>query len=93
MGSMGEFEGNNATQSATCCTMCKRGSVRIGHERFENGDSVLGRHPGRGYTGSRRSPTLQTRCYRDTPLVASYGGRILTSRPQGVNGIYVLLTA
>ena len=33
--------------------------VGIGHERFENGGRVLGRHPGdRGYTGGRRSPTL-----------------------------------
>ena len=30
---------------ATCCTMCKRGRVGIGHERFENSGSVLGRHP------------------------------------------------
>ena len=36
---------NGATQSATCCTMCKRGWVQIGHERFENGGSVLGRYP------------------------------------------------
>ena len=27
------------------------------HERFENGGSVFGRHPRRGYTGDRRSPT------------------------------------
>ena len=45
--------GNGATQSATCCTMCKSGGVGIGHERFENVGSVLGRHPGRGYTGGR----------------------------------------
>ena len=44
--------------TATCCTMCKRGLVGIGHERFENSGSVLGRHPGIGYTGGRRSPTL-----------------------------------
>ena len=36
--------GIGATQSATCE---KRLS---GHERFENGGSVLGLHPGRGYT-------------------------------------------
>jgi len=30
---------NGATQSATCCTICKEGWVGIGHERFEN--SVL----------------------------------------------------
>ena len=29
-----------------------------GHERFENGGRILGRHPGRGYTGGRRNPTL-----------------------------------
>ena len=23
----------------------------VGHKKFENGGSVLGRHPGRGYTG------------------------------------------
>ena len=49
---------NSATQSAMCCTMCKRCWAGIGHERFENDGSVLGRHPGRGYTGGRRSPTL-----------------------------------
>ena len=43
---------NGATQLATCCTMCKSGLVGIGQERFENGGSVLGRHPGKGYTGS-----------------------------------------
>ena len=30
----------------------------IWQERFENVGSVLGRHPGRGYTGSQRRPTL-----------------------------------
>jgi len=50
--------GNSAPQSAACCTMCKRVSVGIGHERFEKGGSILGRNPGRGYTGWRRSPTL-----------------------------------
>ena len=29
--------GDGASQSAICCTMCKRGLVEIGHERFENG--------------------------------------------------------
>ena len=38
--------------------MCKRGCVWIRHEGFENDDSVLGRHPGRGYTGGRRSPAV-----------------------------------
>ena len=28
------LRGNGATQSATCCTMCKSVSVGIGHERF-----------------------------------------------------------
>ena len=61
--------GNGATQSATCCTMCKglQTSVGIGHVRFENSGSDLNRHPGlfsldcrqcRGYTGGRRSPKL-----------------------------------
>ena len=55
--------GNGATQSATCCTMCKRSWVGIGHERFENSGSVLSRHPGlfsldyKGYTGGRCNPT------------------------------------
>ena len=66
-GSMEEYEGrmrgmlttgNGVTQSEASCTMYKRGWVEIGHERFENGGSILGRHPGRGYTGCRRSPTL-----------------------------------
>ena len=72
-GSIEEFEGrrkkrmlttgNGATQSVTCCTMCKTGWVVNGHERFENGGNVLGRHPVlfslecRGYIGGRRSPT------------------------------------
>ena len=30
------LRGNDATQSATCCTMCKKGWVGIRHERFEN---------------------------------------------------------
>ena len=34
---------NGATQSATCCTMCKRGQMGIEHEIYENGCSVLGR--------------------------------------------------
>ena len=38
------LRGNGATQSATCCTKCKKGWVGIGHERFENSDSILGRH-------------------------------------------------
>ena len=29
-----------ATQSATCCTTCKKGSVGIGHKRFENVGNV-----------------------------------------------------
>ena len=49
---------NGATQSATCCTMCISGWVGIGRERFGNVGSVWGRHPGRGYTGDRCSPTL-----------------------------------
>ena len=28
------------------------------YERFENVGTVLGRHPGRRYTGGQRSPTL-----------------------------------
>ena len=52
-----------------------------------NGGSFLVRHPGRGYTGGRRSATLQTRCHQDTLLVASSdtqgnGGRILI-KPTG----------
>ena len=53
-----DYEVNGATQLSTCCTMCKRGLVRTGQERFENGGSVLGRHPGRGCTGARRCITL-----------------------------------
>ena len=85
------LRGNGATQWASCSTMSKRGWVGIGHERFENSGSVLGQHPGRGYTGSRRSLTLQTRCHRHTLLVASYnsnntqgnGGRILYPAHKG----------
>ena len=33
----------------------------IGHERFEDGGNVLNWHLGRGYTGGRRSPTLERR--------------------------------
>ena len=44
----------------------------IGHEWFENGGSVLGRHPGRVYTVGQHSSKLQTRCHRNTLLVASY---------------------
>ena len=57
------LRGNGATQSETCYTICKRGWVVIGHERFENSGSVLGRHLGfcsldyRGYRGGRRSFT------------------------------------
>ena len=32
--------GNGAILSATCCIMGNRGSVGIGHERFENSDSI-----------------------------------------------------
>ena len=32
---------NGATQSATCCTVCKRSRVGIEHGRFENVGSVL----------------------------------------------------
>ena len=46
-------EGNGATQSATCCSMQKRGWVGIERERFGDGGSVLGQHLDRGYTGSR----------------------------------------
>ena len=49
---------NDATLSATCCTICKMGWLGIGHERFDNVGSVLGRYPGRGYTEGRRSSTL-----------------------------------
>ena len=38
-------QSHGATQSETCCTMCKRGWVGIGHARFENSSSVLGRNP------------------------------------------------
>ena len=42
-GSIDEFEGrrgnvdcgNGETQSATCCNLCIRGRVGIGHERFQ----------------------------------------------------------
>jgi len=40
------LRGNGATQSAICCTMCESGWVGIGHERFGNVGSVLGRHSG-----------------------------------------------
>ena len=58
------------------------------HERFENVGSVYGRHPGRGYTGGRRSPTLKMRCHGDTLLVALYDtqgncGRILLPAHRG----------
>ena len=36
----------------------KRGSVGIGHERFETIGNIFVRHPRRGYTGGRRGPTL-----------------------------------
>ena len=54
--------GKWCNQSATSCTMCKRVWVGIRHERFENSDSVLGRHPGLfnldcSSKGGRRSPT------------------------------------
>ena len=44
---------------------------------------------GRGYARGRRSPTLETRCHRDTFLVASYdtqrnGGRILPCAHRGL---------
>ena len=39
------LRGNGATQSATCCIMCKKGWVGIGHERFENSGSTLGGIP------------------------------------------------
>ena len=66
---------------------CVKG-VGIGHEMFENDGSVLGHHPGRGYRGCRHSPTLQTRCHRDTLLVSScntqgYGGHILPPTHRG----------
>ena len=49
---------NGVIQSATCCTMCKSDWLGIWHERFQNVGRVLFRHPGRGYTGGQRSPTL-----------------------------------
>ena len=56
---------------------------------FENDGSVLSRHPSRGYTGGRLSPTLYTRCYRDTLLVALYNtqgidGRIILPAHRGI---------
>ena len=56
--------------------MCKKGRVRIRHERFEYGGRVLGRHPGRAYTGSRRSLMLYTRCHRETLLVELYDTQV-----------------
>ena len=47
---------NGVTQPATCCTMWRKGWVGIGHKRFMNSGSVLGRHPGRGYTEGRVVP-------------------------------------
>ena len=61
---MEEFEGRRRGMLTTgewcnpVSNMSKMGSVGIGHERFENGGSILGKHPSRGYTGSRLSPTL-----------------------------------
>ena len=59
-GSMKDFEGRRRgmLRTATCCTMCKRGWVRIRHDRLENGGYGLGQHPGRGYTGGQRSLIL-----------------------------------
>ena len=56
----------------------------IGHERFENGGSILGRYPGRCYIGSQCSSTLPL----GHLIVASYntqtyGGRILLPPPKG----------
>ena len=45
---------SHVAQWATCCTICKRGWVWIGHESFENSGSVLGWHSSRGYTGGWR---------------------------------------
>ena len=36
---------NGASHSVICCTTYKRSWVWIGHERFENSGSVLGRYP------------------------------------------------
>ena len=58
------LRGNCATQSETCCKMCKRGSVGIRHESFENSGSVLARHlclyslDCTDNTGGRRGPVL-----------------------------------
>ena len=40
------LRGNGVTQLSTCCTMGKMDWVGIGHERFDNGGSVSGWHPG-----------------------------------------------
>ena len=40
-----DYRGNGATQLATCCTMYKKGRVGTGHDRFENGGSILGSIP------------------------------------------------
>ena len=61
----------------------------IGHERFENGGSVLGRHPGRGYTGGRRSSTLVValpsgHLFSRLIYTQGNGRRILPHTPKGV---------
>ena len=48
--------GQPSQQHVTSCV--KWVGCGIGHERFENSGSVLGGHPGKGYTGGRCSPTL-----------------------------------
>ena len=57
-GGVCRLRGCGATQSATCCTVCKVDRVGIGGERFGNVGRALGWHTGRGYTGGRRGPTL-----------------------------------
>ena len=52
-------EGNGAPQSATCCTICERGCVRIGRERFENSGSIFGRHR-KSFSSSRRAVEIST---------------------------------
>ena len=49
--SMEDFEGRRRgmllrgmNQSATCCTLCKTSWMGIGHEKFGNSGSVLGRY-------------------------------------------------
>ena len=92
---MEEFEGrrrglltmeNGATQSATCCAMCKRVLVGIGHERFENGCSVLGRHPGRG----KQEAGVVSHCRRAAIGTPSYSVFVMNNYYCFINFPFVL---